>query len=360
MSEELKNNTENENSQSGGGAYDELAKMAGQFDPEKAQKAREEKHILDPTKHLNKEYAQSDLGQQEEAINETFDAWYKDIDEMVKSGKMTEEEARGMLNDMLESGISGINTVRQEYINQKELSGHEEVQKNLEGKENGSAEEFSGETNINSATGKERSFSNMDLYARRKGQTSGEYGAEMAGRSNMALFSELIPREDNPNLTTEENLKAYTQKINAFMNKFPRNEGESLDSYRKRLTDLRNEGNLALEDTINVQRARAYNAEHDKEMHDNFTAIQKGYDDYAEMQAAEAAAKEDELAQGVRAYNAKHAEEMHDNYMANQYGYADHAERQAAEAAATPPKKPGLLTRFRNFWRRGRGNKKAA
>ena len=141
MSEKLNNNPENNLNANSEDRYNALSEMSGSFDPGKAEAARkralEAQHVLDGTKHRKEEYLNSDLGQQEKSIEETYDSWYNDIEEMVRNGQMTEEQANEMLNTMTDSAIEGIDTVRQEYVNQQELVGHEEVQKKLEAAENG-------------------------------------------------------------------------------------------------------------------------------------------------------------------------------------------------------------------------------
>ena len=233
MSENLKNNSENNNETNNYNPYDSLTEMGGSFNPDKAKAAREEaleaKHILDDSKHRKEEYLKSDLGQQEESIEETFDRWYNDIDEMVKSGQMTEEQAREMLNAMTESAIEGIDTVRQEYATQQELVGHEDVQKKLESIENGLGKEFDGETNINDATGKERTFSEWDIQPKLKDETSREFGDRAIKRGDITVLTEHVPKFQ------DESPEEYSKRIDQLHSDFLRKEGEGIEQYRERI-----------------------------------------------------------------------------------------------------------------------------
>jgi hypothetical protein len=165
---------------------------------------------------------------------------------MVKSGQLSEDDARQMLDSMLESGISGINAVRQEYATQRELSDHEEVQRHLESKETNVADDFNGETNLNSRTGKERTFSECDIHPRMANETVQEFGNRQAKRNDMAILTEFIPRDTDPNLTSAESAKLYSEKVEAFRDRYPRNEGESLNDYRNRIQSLAENGSLVL------------------------------------------------------------------------------------------------------------------
>ena len=104
------------------------------------------------------------------------------------------------------------------------------------------------ETSLNSKTGKERTFSDMDLYARRKitdedgneryetAQEQGEYRKE---RNDMITWTELISYDDfrkkyGRDKTSAILNKVYTDLIKSLVEKYPREEGESLADYKKR------------------------------------------------------------------------------------------------------------------------------
>ena len=244
MSETIKKNNEATSEGVNDNPYGVLSEMKDDFDPAQAEKAKqkalETKHVLDESNHLNAEYSKTDLGQQEQSIEETFDSWYNDIDEMVKSGQIGEDEAREMLDSMLESGIAGINAVRQEYVNQQELAGHEEVQRHLENAENNPPQEFSGETNINGKTGKERTFSEWDIHPKMGDETPREFGDREIKRNDMTVLTEYIP------MLQDEDAKHYSQRVDKLHEDYPRAEGESLEDYRNRINKANEDNKLLI------------------------------------------------------------------------------------------------------------------
>ena len=69
---------------------------------------------LNPDGTRNQEYLNSEKGQEELAIEETFDKWSGELDDMVKEGNMSAEEAKAQKEMMLDSAIEGIDQVRKE------------------------------------------------------------------------------------------------------------------------------------------------------------------------------------------------------------------------------------------------------
>ena len=69
---------------------------------------------LNPDGTRKQEYLDSEHGQEELSVEETFDNWTKDLDDMVREGKITPEEARAQQEMMLDSAIEGIDKIRQE------------------------------------------------------------------------------------------------------------------------------------------------------------------------------------------------------------------------------------------------------
>lgn len=241
MSETINNKneiSENTNNDS----YNVLSEMKDNFDPANAENARREaleaRHILGEDNRLKEEYAKSDLGQQEQGIEETFDQWYNDIDEMVKSGQLSEDDARQMLDSMLESGISGINAVRQEYATQQELADHEEVQRKLESKETHATDDFAGETNLNSKTGKERTFSEWDIQPKKADETAREFGNREINRNDITVLTEYIP------MLQDEDAKHYSQRITKLHEAYPRADGETSADYRNRINEANSSNEL--------------------------------------------------------------------------------------------------------------------
>ena len=68
-------------------------------------------------------------------------------------------------------------------------------------------------------------------------ETPRRFGDREIGRNDMTVLSQYVPRTDDPNRTTQENLQAYTDKIQEVARQYPRNEGESLADYRRRIDE---------------------------------------------------------------------------------------------------------------------------
>lgn len=76
--------------------------------------------ILNEDKTRKAEYLESEKGQEERSIEDNFDQWAEDLDEMVSEGKISREEARKQQEEMLESAVKGIEAVRnEEYERQR-------------------------------------------------------------------------------------------------------------------------------------------------------------------------------------------------------------------------------------------------
>ena len=70
--------------------------------------------ILNEDKTRKTEYLESEKGQEERSIEESFDRWVEDLDDMVREGKISQEDAKKQQDEMLESAVKGIETVRNE------------------------------------------------------------------------------------------------------------------------------------------------------------------------------------------------------------------------------------------------------
>ena len=76
--------------------------------------------FLNEDRTRKSEYLESKKGQEELSIEDTFDSWVQELDDMVEEGKITREEARAQQEDMLQSAVEGIIDVRnQEYERQR-------------------------------------------------------------------------------------------------------------------------------------------------------------------------------------------------------------------------------------------------
>ena len=95
------------------------------------------------------------------------------------------------------------------------------------------------ETNINSKTGKERSFSDMDLYSRDQYESTAAQGEHRRERNDLIVWTELIPYDayvakyDREKSSAEIN-HDYTKLVKSMIEKYPRGETEQLSDYRER------------------------------------------------------------------------------------------------------------------------------
>ena len=95
------------------------------------------------------------------------------------------------------------------------------------------------ETNINSKTGKERSFSDMDLYSRDQYESTAAQGEHRRERNDLIVWTELIPYDayvakyDREKTSAEIN-HDYTKLVKSMIEKYPRGETEQLSDYRER------------------------------------------------------------------------------------------------------------------------------
>ena len=85
-------------------------------------------------------------------------------------------------------------------------------------------EDFAGETNKNSKTGKERSFNDFDLYSQ-------ESGEERKRRHDLSVISEHVPK------LPDESAEDYSKRVAKLYEDFPRKEDESLKDYRERIDE---------------------------------------------------------------------------------------------------------------------------
>lgn len=79
------------------------------------------------------EYLATDKGQEEASIEDTFDQWTSELEDMVRNGQKTREEARREEEMMLDSAIEGIDRVRQEeYSRQQQQAPIEQLEKDMD------------------------------------------------------------------------------------------------------------------------------------------------------------------------------------------------------------------------------------
>lgn len=79
-----------------------------------------EELVLNENGTRKDEYLKSEKGQEEVSIEDTFDQWVEELDDMVEKGEITREEALKQQEDMLNSAVQSINKVRsEEYERQR-------------------------------------------------------------------------------------------------------------------------------------------------------------------------------------------------------------------------------------------------
>lgn len=85
-------------------------------------------------------------------------------------------------------------------------------------------EDFAGETNKNSKTGKERTYNDFDLYSQ-------ESGEERKRRHDLSVISEHLSK------LPDESAEDYSKRVAKLYEDFPRKEDESLKDYRERIDE---------------------------------------------------------------------------------------------------------------------------
>lgn len=100
--------------------------------------------------------------------------------------------------------------------------------------------DFSGETNIDSETGKPRTRNAFDLYRKQTDESFQEYNDRLKNNSDMAALSEYIPMIEG------EDAKNYSDRIKMLHSEFPREAGESADAYRERIKAADQDNKLLL------------------------------------------------------------------------------------------------------------------
>ena len=110
--------------------------------------------------------------------------------------------------------------------------------------------EFSGERNINDATGKERTFSEFDIYPRMQGESSEEYGARLRKMHEMtdAYLEEQSNKEAKENaILNEDNIRTENYENSEFGQKELSAEAE-YDALEAKLNQEVAEGKIKSEE----------------------------------------------------------------------------------------------------------------
>lgn len=108
-----------------------------------------------------------------DAIEQNLQDEFLNIEDMLKSGRITEGQAEKF---------------REEVV--ARADDEKKLQELLGRKEQGVEDDFVGERNINDQTGRERTFSEWDLYPRQKGETSAEYGERLRQMHELSADAE--------------------------------------------------------------------------------------------------------------------------------------------------------------------------
>ena len=110
--------------------------------------------------------------------------------------------------------------------------------------------DFSGERNINDATGKERTFSEFDIYPRMQGESSEEYGARLRKMHEMtdAYLEEKSNKEAKENaILNEDNIRTENYENSEFGQKELSAEAE-YDALEAKLNQEVAEGKIKSEE----------------------------------------------------------------------------------------------------------------
>lgn len=109
---------------------------------------------------------------------------------------------------------------------------------------------FNNSLDINNQTGKERTYTQFDLYPRTSheneetGETSGEsnreYGDRLVRMGELTTLTEVVPR------FKDESKEEYQARINQIGDQFHRQEGEELSAYKKRIVEASQDGSLLI------------------------------------------------------------------------------------------------------------------
>lgn len=94
------------------------------------------------------------------------------------------------------------------------------------------------ETNLNSKTGKERTFSDMDLYAINSYDSGVEQSEHRKDRSDWTVWTEFVKKpglNELGNKTSQEANEEYFSTIQSLQERYPRAEGETPAEYRERV-----------------------------------------------------------------------------------------------------------------------------
>ena len=97
------------------------------------------------------------------------------------------------------------------------------------------------ETNLNSKTGKERTFSDMDLYAINSYDNGAEQSEHRKDRNDWTVWTEFIKKpglNELGNKTSQEANQEYFETIQNLQAQYPRTEGETASEYHDRVEGI--------------------------------------------------------------------------------------------------------------------------
>ena len=166
---------------------------------------------------------------------EKWESLYKDLekkinDNFIDNQEFIEHKAKKPIEYSKEDANRDLEDAKAKR--DEELKQINDLKTELERTENRSEEEYNkehnedfvGETNTNSKTGKERTFNDLDSYAK-------ESGDKRKRRHDLAVLSEYVTR------LPDENAEGYSKRITELYEDFPRKDGESLEAYKKRIDE---------------------------------------------------------------------------------------------------------------------------
>ena len=144
-----------------------------------------------------KEHYFSEFGDIEHQQEENNRLLLNRLDTLIDEGKISQEKADELLNLQIKEADKKIEGNRESYQKMDEW-----FQKRADGSR--AEDTFEGETNINRATGKERSSSEFDVYHRQKGETPQEYGERLKRMHEINAQFETQGRQEDEERVRQE------------------------------------------------------------------------------------------------------------------------------------------------------------
>lgn len=171
--------------------------------------------LLGPAESIEEEYREKEDHYNNKKI-------YKVGSEALGVKRFTEEDRAQKIAEAKQARDEALKT-RAEYI--------DTLEQNQNRTASDLSNDFSGETNRNDKSGRERTFSEWDVYPIAGEETSREYGDRLIKNHDLTVMSELLPKEEG------ESVEEYNQRIKLAHDKFSREDGETTEHYNERIKE---------------------------------------------------------------------------------------------------------------------------